>query len=481
MFQLLSIGAVVIVFVALLVLVFRSPGQLTRPSVLFLLFFCLQIQISSAINASSYVGSMGNPWIFFGVIHGFALSCLAIVLLTKRDRAENVFLRIGLTVDKLPIGKVVLALMTLLVLEYACFAIYLYHVPFEKTGLYAIMRKPEMLDSYRELSMKLMRGNLVRYSFALLEKVVAPIAGAVLALLVGRLWFGGRRIYAITSLLLLGVIIFPTLIYGARGPAAMVVLAMIFGFFLAFVRRVTVVNLGVSLVLVLVAPVLLMLSKNQNFSIQATAFQTLNVLDRAVGRGYIDNVWHIQRVERLGFYGVAAIEKLAYFFNLKPIDAFNEVAVENKDKGASFGLQFLEIDAPVIKGDGAEGGYSIADGIRCDMRAKADCIDVTNSASSSASFVVMNYAMFGWLGVIFSLVFVYAMDFLLFMYQSIDEVMLVPVIAALAVPVLGLSFSLLTTSLASKGLLLIPLICLVLGWLLRNIPLVRNADHHSYY
>ena len=77
--------------------------------------------------------------------------------------------------------------------------------------------------------------------------------------------------------------------------------------------------------------------------------------------------------------------------------------------------------------------------------------------------------------------FVYAMDFLLFVYQRMDDLMLVPAVAALSVAALGLSFSLLTTSLLSKGLLLIPLICLALGWLLRNITLVRNADRHPYY
>ncbi len=500
----MSIGATLIVIVALISLIHRSPGQLVRPSVLILIFFCLQIQISSAINSNSYTQGLDNPWIYFWVVHGFSLATLAIVLLTKRQCAEDIFSRVGATVSKIPLLKIVLALAFLMILEYTFFLIYLYHVPFEKTGLYAIFRKPEMLDSYRELSMKLIRSDLVRYTFAVLEKVIAPIAGVVLAMLVSRLWSSGFRTYAVVSLLLFGIVIFPTLIYGARGPAAMVVLAIVFGYFLAFVRRVTVVNFGFSLVLVLSPPVILMNLKSQTFSADAITFQALNVLDRAIGRGYIDNVWHIKRIEHTGFYGVAAIEKLAYFFNLKPIDAFNEVAVENKNSGGSFGISYLEIAAPLVKkadvvderhsisvenkNNGASFGvssleilqpvakktdvadewHSISDGSRCEIGVREGCIDVSLTASSSASFVVMNYAMFGWYGVIISLALIYALDFLLFIYQRMDEVMLVPAIASLIVPAAGLSFSLFTTSLASKGLLLIPLTCLALGWLLNK-------------
>lgn len=469
MFHLFSVGAAVIVFVALFVLVFRSPGQLTRPSVLFLTFWALQIQLSAAINASAYVGSLGSPWIFFAIVHGFPLSCLAIVLFTKRQHAEDVFIRIGVIVPKLPVQKIVLLLAFLLAIEYSIFFVYLYHVPFEKTGLYAALRAPEMLDSYRELSMKLLDNNFVRYLFSFLEKVIAPIAGVVLALLIGRLWFSGYRYYAVASALCIVVIIFPTLIYGARGPGAMVILALMFGFFLAFHRRLSVGFFAVSLALVLAVPTVLMVSKTQTFSAHIFTFQLINALDRAVGRGYLDNVWHIRNVEERGFYGVAGIEKLAPLFKEDPVDIFNEVAVKNKNNGTSLGLRFLEIDSPVVKkADAGDGLRSISSNPQCDNRVVLDCIDVSKSASSGASFVVMNYAMFGWYGMVFSLLFVYAMDFLLFVYKRMDELVLVPAVAAFLVPVLGLSFSMLTTSLVSKGLLLVPLTCLFLGYVLKN-------------
>lgn len=499
MFEVLSIASAATVFISLGYIAFRMPALLVKPSTLFLVFFCLQVQISAAINAKPIADSLADPWIFFLLVQIFPLACLGIVFLFQKNAAERLFVRVGALVGTLPVLRVAMAAVLLLIVEYSVVAVYLSNVPLAKTGLYAALFEPEMHDSYRELSLKLLLSKSLGYLFTIQEKVIAPVTGAACVLLFGLAWRAGRRFLALAAAVGILLAVLPAMLSGARGPGAMVVLAALFAWFLAFARRFTVGGLALALLLILLPPIAIMLAKSQTLAPQAVAFQTLNVFDRVIGRGYIDNVWHLKWTEENGIYGIGAIEKFAPIFKVKGVDAFREVAAKHKDQGGSFGLKVLEMDAPaaplpapkVLKMDAPaaplpvrkvremdasaaspnapQGGVatrSIAEAIPCDPHRNADCVDVTKSASAGASFVVMNYAIFGWAGVGLSLAFVFAMDILLWLYKRIDDVMLVPAIAASAVPTLTLSFSLFTTVLASKGLLLIPLFCLGLGWVL---------------
>jgi hypothetical protein len=467
----LSVVTSVSIFLILLVAILRTPAYLVKPSVLFMLFYSLQVQIPAAINYHKHAADLNSPWTFFFITHGFSLAALVISLCFKKSLAKETFERLDRYRFTQDDRAILIALLFFVLIMYIIFAAYLEEVSFEKTGLYALLFYPDLVDSYRETSMKLLANEYIKYSFAILEKVIAPIAGSLFALYIGVLWFKKKRILSLLLLPLGILIIFPVLIYGARGPSAMVVLTMLFTIYLVFIRRLSFKFIGVSLIAVLIIPSSIMLLKTNSYEPNAIFYQMLNTTDRAIGRGYIDNYWHVKQVEQGSFYGIRGIEKLATVFGLDPIDAFNQVALKNKENGRSFGFSFLEIAPPKVKiyiTKTEEQDIELGSAIYCDQ-VKDGCVDISLSASSNASFNIMNYAMFGIFGIFISIFFIFLMDYILYLYRYITDFMLIPAVAASIVPTLGLSFSLMTTTLLSKGFLLIPIICLVSSFFIQKV------------
>jgi hypothetical protein len=463
----------------------RRPALLVKPSFIFLVLFTLQVQLSSAINLSNHLSEMANPWIYFLCIHGFGLVALIPALFFNNKIADLIFGELGNFVKLKNIKQVFYFMLGFLIVEYIVLLSYLHWIPFNRTGLYAILFDIEMLDSYRESSMKLLENDVLRYSYILMEKTIAPIAASLYTLFFTLLLMNKRNIiFALLSIVLLLLIIFPALVYGARGPAAMVLLVVFYTFFLIFVRRLNFVYIVASIFGVLVIPVAILVVKNHVYTIDAIFFQSLNALDRSIGRSYIDNVWHYQHVEKYGTHGILAIEKFANLMGAQPVDPSNVVAINNKDSGKSFGFSLFELSAPIAtspKDEGSSVGKkasstserSIGQALKCDPNLRSGCIDVSLTGTSTASFVMMNYSIFGWLGLFISIAFVFAIDGLLYAFTWIRGFMLVPAAGAIIVPILGLSFSMMTTTLASRGLLIIPLLCFIAS------KLTRDVDNNS--
>lgn len=425
--------------------------MLVRPSVMFLGLFWLQVQFASAVNAASIFAQLPNPWPYALIIHAFPLAVLAWVLLTFRTVPGAVAEQIEAGVREARMEDIGTSILLLLVAIYSVVAIYLWYVPFERTGLYALLFRPGELDEYREASMKLLDSRVVVYSFAIMEKVLAPLAGGFAAVMAVKAFRERRFAWALPAAAAVGLAGLPTLLYGARGPLSMVMLAAIVTGLLAFLRQLRVAYLAGALVLVLLPISLVMTLKSNSFDLRTAAYHAVNILDRAIGRNYIDNVWHVAYVEKHGFHGVGGIEKLAPIFGVEPVDILNVVGREYAGQGASTGLAFLEFkSAPEARVPGK-------------VLLPSPDVDISQTVSSGAAFQTLNYAMFGLWSLPFSLAFVFAMDLLLFAVLRMPKTAVAPVLGALAVPILGLCFSLMTTALASKGLLLIPIVGALVG------------------
>lgn len=441
MYVFLSILCTLFVCSSLFYIVIRKPYLLVKLSTIFLIFFCFQVQISSALNADSIYQVLEYPWVYFLLVHGFSCFCLFIVLFFNRSLAKNIFDRIGNKVPTLPILSLGMVCVFMLIVDYIIVAIYLHYVPFNKTGFYAAIFKPELLDSYRQLSFRLIDNSALLYLFTFLTKILAPITSSVCVVFAVLAW--KRRFYLLSIVGWVGLVfaIWPAMLYGARGPGAMVVVAAVFAWFLVFGRKFSVILFVSSTFLILAPPIFIQVAKSAEISPSMIISQTWNVLDRAVGRGYIDNVWHLKRVEASGFDGFRAIEKIAILLGYEPVDSFALVAKENS----------------TTKYRVVEGG-----------------IDIAQSASAGASFVVMNYTMFGLSSLLLSISIIFGMDIVLLGYRYIDDTILFAAVSASAIPALSLSFCLFTTVMASKGWLLIPLVCFVIGKVGKPLYLVRG-------
>ena len=180
-----------------------------------------------------------------------------------------------------------------------------------------------------------------------------------------------------------------------------------------------------------------------------------------------------------------------------PIDSLNKAGKNLCGQGRSYGLAFLNserIPSPtrsidtelnVLKqlavlesGDGDLAGSQrrlIEERLAEPETRKAEAtaarraelaVDLRETVSAGASFVVLNYTMFGLWFIMPSRAFVLALGLLLLVYLRKPPEGAIAAIGASVVPILTLCFSLFTTVLASKGLLAVPLV----AWLVTRIP-----------
>jgi hypothetical protein len=467
----ISMATTVAAFAALAYIVLRHREFLVRPSVIFLGTFCLQVELASAINAKFVFEYLSRPWIYFLLVHAFPLAVLAILPWTFRQATADAHVRLQEGAKTATLGSLLTNGAALLFVIYSILFVYLIYVPFSQTGFYDLLQEPRYRTDRRELSMKLLDMPLLQYAFAFLEKVLAPVAAAFFALGLARAWH--LRNIQLLFVALAGICLAsaPTIIYGARGPPAMVLLAAAFTLILIRRTPLTVRATMIALVFVLMPAFIVMVAQARDYSIRGVAFQGMNALDRAIGRGFIDNVWHLSFVEECGFHGIGAFPKIAGFVGVPPIDIMNIVGRINFAEFTGFGILVPGVNDDMhagklgLKKKSGKSQCIVADEIKAepkrratDLRREVAPIDVSRTVSASASFLILNYASFGILSWFFSLAFVISMDFILLLYRRMPAVAVAVAVGASSVPILTLSSTFFTTVLASHGLLLVPIV-----------------------
>jgi hypothetical protein len=504
LFQVSSLLCAAVVFGGLIWTLFRRTEFIVRPSFIFLGFFWLQVQFASAINSSYIYTQLRAPWTYFVIVHLFPVAILVLIPMTFRSTAQRVSARIRGWSDHVQPGPLVGRTIVLLCTIWIVLACYLNFVPFHQTGLYALLFEPELADEFRERSMKLANLQWFNYIYAIMEKAIAPVTGAYIALVLSLLWSRSRFLLIPLAVLGLVAAILPTMIYGARGPAVMIVAAAAFALLATRTGRGTPWPFVAAFVVALVPAIATMALKSGSFAPRVLLFQLGNVLDRVVGRSFCDNVSHVAFVQQNGFHGVGAIEKLAPLFGAQPVDTLNKVGARLYDECRSYGFSFLQFGQDPLATKAEAEIEKLMTEIRAlemlrtaitqsdfeqqrrQLRAKLAgleeekaestaalakrraelAVDLRKTVSAGASFVVLNYSMFGLWVVVPSLLFVMALDLLLFAYDRMPPEAAVVAIGASVVPILTLCFSLFTTVLVSKGLLAVPLV----AWLATRLP-----------
>ena len=159
----------------------------------------------------------------------------------------------------------------------------------------------------------------------------------------------------------------------------------------------------------------------------------LNILDRAMGRGFRSSIWYMDYAEHNGPVGIAGIPKLASLFGVAPMHLSNIIF-----------LQYSGLTLP--------------------------------SGTASSAFVYQYYCLFGFAAFVPCIVMVLSLDLIMLFYRHLRSSSLLACVAALSIPTLTLSFNQYSTVLFTKGFLFIPLVCLALdnafGMILPRI--IRN-------
>jgi len=401
--------------IALFWAIYRERFQLVKPSTIFCVFFVIQVQLPSAVQATWIESRLKDPWAYFVLTHVFPLIVLLVGLTLFRRTAVSHYERGRNIAAKQLSGSHGAVLLLASICVFVALG-YLSQVPWSSTGLYALIYETGGALDAREKSMKLLDNALLRYAFVMMSFVVAPVLAALLAFRLRSAWsdrnFPTLMFYGAA----LGVLVLIVSLYGARGPAVMMFLAAAFALSMSAGFPIHVVRFSLALIIVLGIPSAITLRANSLSPADPVfADAYVSVLDRVFGRNIVSNVWTIEYVEELGTFGVSGFPKLASLVGEEAVDVFNVV-----------GRKFRPMN---------------------------------ESISANSGFHYAYYACFGFAALFPCMLLLWALDSALFWLRRLPASWLLPCLAAMAVAVSKFTYTFYTTALFSGGFLLVPLFC----------------------
>jgi hypothetical protein len=216
-------------------------------------------------------------------------------------------------------------------------------------------------------------------------------------------------------------------LYGARGPSAMLVLAVIYAAYLRRGAPFRPLLIIVMITLVMAGPAFISMFKNADVISWAAYGDALrNIFDRVFVRGVLPNIWYVDFIQAYGEWGISGIPKLATLVGVDPVNVANVIS--------------LHYDQ-----------YSLKEG------------------SATTAYITQYYSFFGGFGVLVSFIGLLVLDFILYIYRYLRPAFLLPVVGAMVIPLASLSFAQFTTILFTKGMFFI----LAGGVFMQWLPMVK--------
>jgi hypothetical protein len=402
--------------------VMRQRSVLVRPSIVFLIFFNLRVQWGAALEAGYAATALDRPYEFFLVIYGVPTAALLLALSYRLRAADTVYERINRIPDSLSYSQ--RATWFLLLGAVTITLAYLAAVGYRNTGLYVIFTNPLASASARDNSFKLLGNVAVRYSYALVVNAAAPLVGAY----AGLAWIHSWRQHATWRMVGNGAVIALAMIMaglsGARGPSALIILVVLFAWWLRRRAPLSPVYLALSLAAVLLIPTLLTIlreGRTVNWSLFWIYYQ--DSLTRVFGATSRVAIWYAQYVQTAGYFGVAAVAKLASALGKTPVNVANVI-----------GLAYGHGDLRTI--------------------------------TANSNFLITYYAEFGLLAMAPCVGLILSLDLCLKAYVALRPELLTGCVAASLIVITNLAESDFTSGLASGGVVPILLLALAIGFVM---------------
>lgn len=383
--MILSALATTIVFIGLLVSLVRDRSLLLKPSIIVLAFYHLCIQWPATLYSLfgpnlDYVAKRGLDsfylewavpwgWHFFLLAQVFPVVGLFTSLYFFRGCAQEQWERIAHKQTSFP--RTFLGILGILII--GVLGYYLSVVPFNKTGLYAIIYSPENYAVARENSLKLLNDKTLQYLYSWMTSSLVPFFCALASF---AAWDCIQRRKFFCMLLFFFFIIAGILaasLTGAKWSPAFVIFVLILAWLFRKRMHFNVLIVFGALFLILGLPVVITIIRSPALpwmdSVWLMVHRTFFAPMEA-GRDYV------RYSMEAGYSGIAAYPKLAKLAEVLPIDLPNVIHRYNYK-------------------------YSLPSG------------------SHTASFVFFNYAAFGWASIFVSWVALWALDALVLVYRFI--------------------------------------------------------------
>lgn len=317
----------------------------------------------------------------------------------------------------------------LLIISFLLVTIYLRYIPPMSTGLYAIFFDSQNAALARESAYKLLDISYVRYIYRILCYVMAPLFIVVITFYAKKYIHVHKKLALVITIFIGLLLIFVVSLAGHRANPARLVLAIIFSIWLL---RGASLNkfyyIPIIIVCVLLFPTIMtVLRESKELTIQ-NIFLCMQggILNRTLWVPTESALYHIIHVHNYGFFGIAAVPKLASLYGIESINVPNLI---------------FRLYTPYQ----LETGYA------------------------NASFVFTYFSYFGWISLPVNLICLFFMDLVIVLYKFLSKRLLFPCVVVTILTTFAFISADFTTVLISGGFYL----TIIISLLVDNMAKIR--------
>ena len=387
----------------LIVLILKKrPSIMVKPSVWFAILYFFQIQTSATFLKSYIEGELNEPWIFFILTHFIPFVILIISFFTFPITTKKIWKKIKLlsVLNETLIYRKLLNIS--LAFVFLVLVFYLISVPFTSTGFYHAFiarSSPLTVAIARENSLKLLPSQALKYAFPFFQNILG-IVSAICITLLGTIYLRNKNYKKIIPfVVLLMVLLVGVMLPGARIPGVYILFSI--GGTMFFLRRGRVsLWKGTLGLLIVLLPAMLVEMAKFGLSIQdlGIVFNTI-VVERVMSVPTEAGLTWVHFVENHGYWGVGGIPKIAALFGVKGLNVGNILMNKYISSG------------------------------------------VILTGNLSVSYVFAYYSYFGYMSVPFLILGPILLDFYLYLYNSVNKFLLIPIIISLNMAAMNLAAS----------------------------------------
>jgi hypothetical protein len=388
---------------------YKRKYYFIKPSILLITFSIIFFQLPLAIFSDIYEAAVPDPYILGFLIHAYILLGLIVSLYTFQESSRAVWNRIiRESVSDHRVNKPAVVILAGAVI--CIVTIYLVHVPFRETGLYAVLANPALAGMARERSLKLLDNHALVYAFSLMTSSLAPMLAVILS------WMGAKYLLKrrfvplfITGIAAISLMIMVSL-PGARLSAVNLLLVISISFFL--VRRFPFhpVKIFLLLILIVTPGVLIgMYREGRAFGFDLYFQYLWDFIGRRILQDPLEvGSWYIHHAQTYGLFGISAVPKLAAITGFDVLDVTNYI-----------GLRYQSHAGPTV--------------------------------SAGAGYLLTYYSYFGIPSLLISLIGLWLLDTAVCVYQKLSRPLLIPCISAVSLSTLSFISSDYTTVMVTHG------------------------------
>ena len=305
---------------------------------------CLHPEWPLCVFSANVERYLPEPYDVFLLVHGYMFFGFLFASFTLHREAKSVWANV--TNKQIRSESNLRAIVVLIGYCASVTLAYLIMVPFNQTGLYALLVDPALSTNAREESLKLIDSQWLKYAFSFMAEAISVVLASMLVLEIvrDRSLQQKQNIMALGYVLVLLALVVVVSMTGARGYAVHMVLAIVITFWLRNGAQLPIGKSLITFCAILFPAAVLTIAREG----EAAHWDTLvsSLLTRSFVVPFDVGLWYVHYVQHNGLFGVSLIPKLAGLLGEPAINVPNTI-----------GLAYAAFPIPSIS---ANAGYLFA-------------------------------------------------------------------------------------------------------------------------